>query len=139
ARLVRDGLRAAKLDHYQAAEALSVSTRSIGRYVAGDTHPPRRALELLASAVARHDAALASQLAKAGGIVTQGPGVVPAAAPVTLAVSLASLVEIVVCAAADAIDAPPRTARAALAAALLSARSLGLSSDAIIAALVPRK
>jgi hypothetical protein len=139
ARLFREGLRAAKLEHDAAAEALFVSTRTIGRYVAGDSIPPSDKLQSLARAVAPHDAGLASQLAKAGGAVMQGSDVVAAGAPVTLDVPMNRLVEIVVCAAADAIDAPPRTARAAIAAALVSARSLGLSSEAILAALAPQR
>jgi hypothetical protein len=140
--MFREGLRAAKLEHDQAAEVLFVSSRTIGRYVAGDSVPPHDKLLRLSRAVAPHDGALASQLARAAGVVTQESTVspaAPAAATATLDVPVARLVEVVVCAAADAIDAPPRTARAAIAAALVSARSLGLSIDAIIAALVPAK
>lgn len=142
ARMSRDGLRAANLEHTAAAEALYVSTRTIGRYVAGDVVPPGAALQWLAAAVAPHDGALAAQLARAGGAMPSQPAAVAPAGsktPVALQVPMSRLVEIVVCAAAEAIDAPPRTARAAIAAALVAARDLGLTSDTIIAALVPRR
>ena len=141
ARLFRDGLRAAKLEHDGAAEALYVSARQIGRYVAGDTVPAQKKLLLLARAVAPHDGELASQLAKAGGAVLDAPNVppaAPAAHPVTLDIHASRLVgdRRLRCRRLPSMRTP-RTARAAVAAAFVSARDLGLSSDTVIAALVP--
>jgi hypothetical protein len=98
----------------------------------------------LASAVHPVDPALAARIAKEGGTsllelgLERAPAPPPPPAPAALPAALvlpplptATLVDSIVCVAADAIGVPPRTIRPALAAAFARAREVRLDVGAV--------
>ena len=119
-------------------EMLGVSRRTVVRWTrgGGTTLPPSRLLTL-ARALHSVDAALAEKIALGHGQTLAGLGIAVQAPEVDVGAD-ARLAEVVVCAAADALDAPPRAVRPALLAALESARQVGLSAESLEKALRAR-
>jgi hypothetical protein len=113
-------------------EMLGASRRTAQRWAAGASFPSAAQLASLAALVHPREPALAAQLAEAAGSSLERLGIVP---PVT-GPSAALMVDSVVCAAAEAMDALPRVVRPALLAAVRRARQLGLTLEAVEAALV---
>jgi hypothetical protein len=90
-----------------------------------------------------HDPALAARIVAARGATLEDAGIVaakppaPAPAPPSPAPP-PYLVEVVVCAAAEALDVSPRVVRPALLAAFKSAHAVGLDVEAVEKALTPQ-
>jgi hypothetical protein len=123
------------------AELLGVSARTMMRWQSGRTTATRLVMTQLAPLVYPRDAALAAQLATAGGTTLEALGIVapappPApAAPARPAPTTRHLLDAVVCAAGDAVDVPVRALRPALFAAFVRAKDLGLGVDDLVAGL----
>jgi transcriptional regulator with XRE-family HTH domain len=120
----------------QLGDMLGLSRQTVWRYQTGQSNPLASSLQDLARRIRAIDAGLASRLAGAGNgarkasfrrATTTSPGTGP---PETRL-----LVDAIVCAAAEALDASPRTVRRALLAAFARARDTGLALDAIETAL----
>jgi hypothetical protein len=127
------------LPHREFGPLLGSSLRTAERWAAQRSTPTPTQLAQLTRHVHARDPALAAELAAALGGSLESLGIVaPAAATIAAAAPAARLVDIVVCAAAEAIDASPRAMRLALHAALASARSLGLDLATLEDALAPR-
>ena len=132
----------------QFGDALGISKRTVARWSRRGGSPTLRQIHTLARLVHPRDADLAQQLASAAsetleslGIVLPAPPPAPPALPPLPAPSpplpIGSVVEAVVCAAADALNAPPSTVRAALFAAFRRAHELRLSVEDVEGALLP--
>ncbi|HSY21295.1 MAG TPA: hypothetical protein VK841_04235 [Polyangiaceae bacterium] len=132
------------------AALLGVSRRTVQRHFASHVMPYSEHLHTLARAVYPRDAALAAELAAEGGKTLEQLGIVPPAPPpqpAPPAVPSAPvppprkppptrlLVESIVCAAADTMQAPPAAVRDVLRAAFTRARGLGLTVEEIDEAL----
>jgi hypothetical protein len=116
---------------------LGASRRTVSRWMA---HTPLLSTEqcvTLARAVYPCDAALAARIVATRGVTLEDAGIaVPsAAAPPAQPEPPAYLVDVVVCAAAEALDASPRVVRPGLLAAFRSARTLGLDMETVEKAL----
>jgi hypothetical protein len=126
-------------------ELLGSSMRTAQRWAVGQATPEPDQLKQLAIAVHPHDADLATELGATIGETLESLGLVIARAPEPIAApppppspELAQLlVEAVVCAAAEALDASPRVVRAALVAGLERAQSARLTVEAMLDALRP--
>jgi transcriptional regulator with XRE-family HTH domain len=123
--------------------ALQASHRTASRWEAGQSAPVPAEVCKLAAMVYPKDAKLAAELAIAAnetleslGIVTP-PAAPPSSAPLPAPLPTELLVDSVVCAAADALEAAPITLRGALYAAFRRARELRLSVDDVEKALAP--
>jgi len=138
-------LRTRRVLHFtqqQLADFLGIGLRSVQRYEADEGAPYTLRLWKLADAVRPHDPALAAEMdAKRP---RPQPPAAPAAAtgplpatPTRAAVTDATLVDVVVCVAAEATCLAPQAVRPALLAAFTRARDLGLSVAAVIDALTP--
>lgn len=110
---------------------LGYSRRTIVRWTAHGTGAIDADWCTLARAVHPKDPELAARAAKAAGETLQSLGIVPATppAPVRPPLATADLVELVVHAAADAVDMAPRAIRPALLAALDRMAAVGLTGD----------
>ena len=99
--------------------------------------PDAEMCDTLARAVHPHDPGLAARLVATRGATLEDAGIVspPAPAAPPPPAPPPYLVDVVVCAAAEALDASPRVVRPALLAALKSARAVGLDMDAMEKAL----
>jgi|SRR5579872_2795260 len=128
-------------------ELLGSSMRTAQRWAAGQATPAPNQLKQLAIAVHPRDAELAASigatigetLESLGLVIARAPELPPAApAPPTPSPELTLLlVEAVVCAAAEALDASPRVVRAALLAGLERAQNAHLTVEAMLDALRP--
>lgn len=124
---------------------LHVSRRTVSRWVSrGSASLSLDDCYTLVRAVHPVDPHLATRIAAACGGTLEGAGIAPppvrAAAPPApppLPPPPARLVDVVVCAAAEALDVSPRIVRPVLLAAFRSARSLGLGVEALEKALSP--
>jgi len=115
-------------------ELLGVSRRTVVRWVSGEHKFSPAQAATLARAVYPVDTALAARIAAECGTSLEKLGLVAAPAPVAKEASearlpRARLVQLVVLAAAEALDASPRAVRPALGAAFETARELGLDLD----------
>ena len=127
------------LPHREFGPLLGSSQRTAERWAAKRSTPTPQQLAQLTRHVHARDPALAAELAAALGGSLESLGIAtPAPAPVPSSVPPTRLVDVVVCAAAEAMDASPRAMRAALHAAFASARSLGLDLATLEDALAPR-
>jgi hypothetical protein len=137
------------MPHAELGKYLGVSRRSYSRWALEGTYLlPRQGSELAALAYP-HDPSLAAELAAVVGetLVSLGlelappppPAPVPVAEPSRAmpGVDAVTRMNAVVCAAAEAIDASPRTVRPALLAALRCAREVGLTVESMLAILEP--
>lgn len=128
-----------RLNQRELAERLGVSRRTIVRWTARATAMGPTDMIALARLVFPHDLQLAEALALKSATTLERLGLVRPAPPPPPALPppvpspppppLARLVDIVVCAVADALDLPPRAARPALLAGVRRAKELGLKLD----------
>jgi hypothetical protein len=121
-----------------------VTRRTVWRYQGGRTSPHPAHVLTLAGHVFPKDASLAAELAAARGETLESLGLVapqakaePAAQPID-AKHARLLVDAVVCAAAEELDASPRNVRRALHAAFARANETGLAMDVIERVLAPK-
>ncbi len=122
-------------------DLLGLSRRTIQRWDAGKSSPTSWQLEKLATAVHPRDADLAAKLAASAGTTLEALGlvspppaaVVPAPGPPPL--SPRHLVDVVVCAAAEALNVAPPAVRPVLLAAFRKAREVGLKVEDVEAVL----
>jgi len=115
------------------ADLLGLSRRTISRWVKHG-HPvasPAR-IDTLARAVHAHDPALAARIVAVRGATLVDAGIArPEPPPAPPAPPPPYLVDVVVCAAAEALDVSPRVVRPALLAAFQRARAVGLDVAAL--------
>ena len=133
--------RALGLTQLELAGLLGLSRRTVSRWGANRSRPSASELQKLARAVHPKDPALAARLAREGGETLESLGIVAPPAPVVAAPSPAPVVavrpfpparlvvESVVCAAAEAMQASPAAVRGVLRAAFARARGLGLTVE----------
>lgn len=127
------------LNQRELAERLGVSRRTVVRWTARVTAMSPTDMIALAKLVFPLDIQLAEALALKSATtlerlglvrpVPPAPPVLPAPVPSPPPPPLARLVDIVVCAVADALELPPRAARPALLAGVRRAKELGLKLD----------
>ncbi len=142
--VTRAGLALGKSQE-QIGELIGVSRRTISRWMhtSGTVLAPGQAATL-ARALYPVDPALAARVAASSGQTLESLGTVTQLASevprlvVKEAIDPARLVEVIVCAAAEALDASPRVVRPALLAAFASAREVGLTVEAVESALRAR-
>jgi hypothetical protein len=127
-----------------------VTRRTVSRYQRGKTSPYPSHLHNLAKHIHPLNAALAAEIAAAGGATLESLGIVlppPPQAPVPAAppapppidpLQARLLVDAIVCAAAEALDVPPKNVRSVLHAAFARAKETGLPVDVIEKALAPK-
>jgi DNA-binding XRE family transcriptional regulator len=132
------------LTQEQLGALLGVSRRTSGRWERRQSIPAPHNLHALARAVHPHDPPLASRIAaEAGatlaslGLESPPPPPAPAPPPPRPYPPVALLVESVVCAAAEALDAKPPAVRQVLQAAFHRARAMALSVEDIDDVLTP--
>jgi hypothetical protein len=124
--LTQAGLTLA-MSHGQLAELLGSSRRSVSRWVAEGTWLVGDQATTLARAVHRGNRPLAARFAALAGRTLPELGL-DASSPVSAAPTT-KLLDAVVCAAAEAMDASPRAVRPALLAAVRCAREVGLTLE----------
>jgi hypothetical protein len=134
-----------QLNQRELAEALGVSRRTIVRWTARATSMNDIDTQQLARLVFPRNVQLAEALALEARTTLERLGLaqpaptptppLPPPAPSPPMPPLARLVDIVVCAVADALDLPPRAARPALLAGVQRAKELGLKLDDVEQAL----
>jgi DNA-binding XRE family transcriptional regulator len=128
------------------------SRKTVGRWETGAATPSPAAAVQIVTLVHPRDPELARAMAadmgetlEALGVVAPPPPPAPAAPPATSAAPLpardarstAFLVDAVVCAAADAIDAAPKAMRPVVVAAFSRAKAADLSFDDVLGVLAP--
>jgi transcriptional regulator with XRE-family HTH domain len=113
------------------AEKLGASRRTGQRWDAGHSYPAHRQLVDLAKAVYKNDPELAAEIALSLGTSVVALGLVPSAPPPVAPPPIESIVDSIVCAAAEAIDVLPRAVRPALVAAFARARELQLTVEVV--------
>jgi hypothetical protein len=130
------------MTQYELGEKLGVSRRTIIRWGRNATVPAPFQVEQLAGLVrASGDDDLADGLLEAANLPIPGPAVqvvepvAPAPSPEPVGPPPQQLIDAVIYAAADAADLAPRKTRLALRAALLRARELGVTAEAMVLAL----
>jgi hypothetical protein len=136
--------KALHINQKELAGMLQCSERTVSRYYdrGGELSPAGYAT--LATACHPHDRDLAVHVAQRGGHTLESlglehPPVPPAPAPALQpAASPAHLADSIVCAAAEALDASPRTIRPAVRAALERMVALGMTASAVLEAMAPR-
>jgi len=144
-RLVTQSQIALGLSQEKLGRLLTASRRTISRWASRQSRPSLRQLQLLARAVYPKDAALAAALAAETGQTLESLGLVqPAPAIATAPTPPARpypptrlIVESVVCAAAETMQATPTAVREVLRAAFARAQALGLSVEEMNEALTP--
>jgi transcriptional regulator with XRE-family HTH domain len=123
----------------QLGDMLGLSRQTIWRYQTAQSNPLASSLQDLARRVRAIDSGLASRLAGAGtGARKTGFRIAAPARPTSTGggrLETRLMADAIVCAAAEALDASPRTVRRALLAAFARARDTGLALDAIETAL----
>jgi hypothetical protein len=125
--------------------ALGASHRTASRWDAGKSSPAEHHLRLLVRLLAPVNPSLANEAAAHIGETLESLGfAAPSAQPATLAQSALAgpakdLVDIVVCAAAEASDTPPRAMRSLLYVAFRRARQIGLTTEQVEQALAPEE
>jgi hypothetical protein len=143
-RLVTMGQLALGISQEKLGTLLGATRRTVSRWVSRRSEPTVSQLQKLARAVYSVDASLAAALAAEGGqsleslgLVRPAPPPVAAPAPSRPFPPVRLLVESVVCAAAEAMQAPPTAVRDVLRAALARAHALGLNVEEMNDALAP--
>jgi hypothetical protein len=131
--LVARAQRTLGLGHREFGKALGSSERTAARWAAGRSRLALPQLRDLARLVYPKDAALAEEIASAASETLESLGIVAPAPPPPVVVAPPApdanvLVDVVVCAAADALSMAPSAVRGALLAAFGRARELGLSA-----------
>jgi transcriptional regulator with XRE-family HTH domain len=148
-RLVTQSQIALGLSQEKLGRLLTASRRTISRWVSHQSQPSLRQLQLLAHAVYPQDPALAAALAAETGQTLESLGLVHPAPAMTATPATPPppgprpypptrlIVESVVCAAAETMQATPTAVREVLRAALARAQALGLSVEEMNEALSP--
>jgi transcriptional regulator with XRE-family HTH domain len=127
--------RATGMTQEELGNALRVSKRTVARWETGQAYLGVNEVRDLVRLVHPQDRALAAELASSASESLESLGLEVSQAPPPLPSHL--VVDAVVCAAADALEAAPNTVRAALHAAFKRARDLRLSVDDVEKALSP--
>ena len=138
--LLLEARRVLGFSQRELGKLLSVTERTVQRWDAQQSDPGHVAMCKVATAVHPLDPALAARIAAHAGTNLEALGVAPSPAPPPVrapAPSLRSLVDAVVCAAADTLSAPPATVRPVLASALRKASGIGLTLDDVLSVLAP--
>jgi DNA-binding XRE family transcriptional regulator len=119
-------------------EMMGVSRRTGQRWETGRADPSWDTICEMARRVHPHDAGLAAQLAQAAGtdlvalgLVAPPPPPQPVPPPGPPPPAAEDIVDAIVCAAAEAINLPPRDVRPALLAAFARARRLGIPIETV--------
>jgi hypothetical protein len=115
---------------------LGLSRRTIVRWQGSSGYPPWYAADV-ARAVHPRDPDLAARIAAREGSSLELMGIVTPRPPPPPPEPPAHMVDLVVCAAAEALDVSPRTVRPALAAAFRRARQAGLTLEQVERMLAP--
>jgi hypothetical protein len=139
--LTQTGIEAG-MPHGELGKLLGVSRRTVSRWALEGSFMSSTHCVKLAELAYGVNRDLATRWAALAGTTLASLGLEEPsrpAAPAVLAANAPSprLVEAVVCAAADALDASPRAVRPAVLAAFRCARELGLTHEAVEAALTP--
>ncbi len=124
----------------QMGNLFGVSRRTMSRWMLGGTVLTEDQILTLARAVYPKNSALAGQIAAHGRTTLERLGIVQSPRPVEPPAPPPPpprLVDVVVCAAADALDASPRTVRPAVIAAFEAALEVGLNVEAVVRGLGP--
>jgi hypothetical protein len=131
--------KALHVNQRELAAVLGCSARTVSRYYGGGGSFTPTTYAKLAKACHPNDPVLAAHLAQQAGVTLEalGIGVTPAAPVIVVAPATPHLADSIVCAAADALDASPRTIRPALVAALERMKALGMSAADALDALRP--
>jgi hypothetical protein len=130
------------LTQEELGELVGVSRRTVSRWLSDGTVLTDSQGSTLARAVYPANASLAAQIAASGGTTLERLGIVQPPKPVEPPKPPPPpprLVEVVVCAAAEALDASPRTVRPAVIAAFEAARDVGLDVEGVVRSLRPRE
>lgn len=138
-----------RINQKELAGVLECSERTVNRYYGRGGVLTPETYAKLATACHPHDRTLAAHLADRGGHTLESLGLerpaAPAPPPVVAppvaprpAPSASHLADSIVCAAAEALDASPRTMRPALRAALERMVALGMTAGAALEALTPK-
>jgi transcriptional regulator with XRE-family HTH domain len=148
-RILHEARRAMGWTQRDLARSLGVSTRTGERWDAGRTSPAAEELLRLARIVHPRDAAVAQRIANHAREMNARSGLAtpplfpleaapPAPPPLTeRPLPLARRVDIVVCAAAAALDVSPRVVKPAVLEAFRAAAEIGLGASEVVAALEP--
>jgi DNA-binding XRE family transcriptional regulator len=138
-KLTFDARIALGLNQRTLGEALGVSKRTVQRWDARQGQPFPWQLAKIATLVASKDVQLAAKIAAAGGTSLEQLGIdaPPVVAPLPAAprTPLQRLVDVVVCAAAEALAVAPQSVRPALLAAFTKARDVDLTIDEVASVL----
>ncbi|MGA2448776.1 MAG: helix-turn-helix domain-containing protein [Polyangiaceae bacterium] len=143
--LLTDARRQLRMSQREFGPALGASHRTANRWDAGKASPAARNLQRLAELLAPVNPALATEAAAHIGQTLESLGLVSpsseagAAAQSGLAGPAKDLVDIVLCAAAEAADTSPRAMRSLLYVAFRRARQVGLTTEQLEQALAPEK
>jgi hypothetical protein len=124
---------------HELGQLLGISRRTVSRWASNHSSPSASELQTLARAVHPKDPALAARLAREGGETLESLGIVKPAPPVLVSPGpvvtvrpfppTRLIVESVVCAAAEVMQASPTAVRGILRAAFARARGLGLTVE----------
>jgi DNA-binding XRE family transcriptional regulator len=138
------------LNQQTLAKMLGLSRRTIQRWDSNRSDPYALHLGRMAVAVHPKDPVLAARIAERAGTTLEGLGIappparvevpakaIPDAPPALSPAMKGHLVDAVVCAAADAISAPPATVRPVLLAALRKAAEVDLTVADLVQVLAP--
>jgi transcriptional regulator with XRE-family HTH domain len=142
-RLLIQTQHALALSQESLGEVMGVSRRTVWRWQSGQAFPIAVHLHALARKTYAVDRDLAARLADARNATLESLGLVAPAKTSTRvpstddALRTRLLVDAIVCAAAEALDASPGAVRRALHAAFVRARQTGLALDAIEQGLAP--
>jgi transcriptional regulator with XRE-family HTH domain len=120
-----------RLNQKELAKLLGCSSRTVIRYYRGSGVLLPSTYQRLARAVHPHDPAFAAELAASAGQTLVSLGLEPAA-PARPAPTARHLVDSVVCAAAEAMQASPHAMRPALVAAFERAIALGMTAEDVL-------
>jgi hypothetical protein len=124
-----------QLNQKELAAALGMSERTGERWMARRSELGKDNLEALARLVHPRDVELAKAIALHAGTTLEALGIRPAPTRTSRPIPVSRAVDLVVCAAADALDVSPRTARPAVVAAFRAALELGIDLHDVVAAL----
>ncbi len=124
-----------RLSQAELGKRLGASARTGHRWAVGRAHPSATQLARLAELVHDANPDLAEVIADAAGTTLEKLGLVKPSEGATPALTPDRVVDCVVCAAAEAMDVPPKAIRAALLAAFARARELGITVEVMEASL----
>jgi transcriptional regulator with XRE-family HTH domain len=137
--LAHEAQRVLGYTQHELGQLLGLSRRTVSRWASKHSRPSTSELQKLAGAVHPKDPALAAKLAREGGETLESLGIVKPSPPALIAPApvvtvkpfppTRLVVESVVCAAAEVMQASPSAVRGVLRAAFARARGLGLTVE----------